>query len=194
MIPPPTVTVGRLIRAHGVRGEIVVDVLTEVASRFAPGSVLSLDDGTTMTVVSARNDRGKLLVTFREVRDREHARSLGGRTLTAPASTSPELPEGTWWEHQIVGCDVITEDGRDLGAVTEVLRTSANDVWSVSRDGVETLVPAIADAIVSVDVGARRIVVRSIPGLTAPDLDDAPDAPDGVDGLRSSHLIPRAIH
>lgn len=172
MTRPPTVTVGRLVRAHGVRGEVVVDVLSEVAERFAPGSPLTLDDGSPMTVVTARRDRGKLLVTFREVRDREHARSLGGRTLVAPASTSPDLPEGTWWEHQIVGCRVEVEGVGDLGEVTEVLHSPANDVWTVVRDGVETLVPAIRDVIVSVDPGARRIVVRAVTGLTVPDADD----------------------
>lgn len=179
MTPPPTVTVGRLIRAHGVRGELVVDVLSEVEARFAPGSSLSLDDGSPMTVLAARRDRGKLLVTFREVSDREHARSLGGRTLTAPAATSPTLPAGTWWEHQIVGCHVETEDGRGLGEVAEVLHSPANDVWSVSRDGVETLVPAIRDVVVSVAPDLRRIIVRSVPGLTAPDEDDLDEHRDG---------------
>jgi 16S rRNA processing protein RimM len=163
----PTVAVGRVSRAHGVQGEVAVLVLSEVENRFAPGATLWLEDGRTLTVESSRPHRGRLLVRFREVRDREQAEGLQRALLVVPESSSPSLPEGSWWDHQIEGCAVETDRGRALGTVREVIHTAANDVWSVvSEDGGETLVPVLSDVLVSVDVGAKRIVVREIAGLT----------------------------
>lgn len=163
----PTVAVGRVSRAHGVQGEVAVLVLSEVEGRFAPGATLWLEDGRTLTVESSKPHRGGLLVRFREVRDREQAEGLQGALLVVPESSSPSLPEGSWWDHQIEGCAVETDRGRPLGTVREVIHTAANDVWSVvDGGGRETLVPVLIDVLVSVDVGAKRIVVREIAGLT----------------------------
>ena len=163
----PTVAVGRVARAHGVQGEVAVLVLSEVEDRFAIGATLWLEDGRTLTVESSRPHRGRLLVRFREVRDREQAERLQRALLVVPESSSPSLPEGSWWDHQIEGCAVETDRGRALGTVREVIHTAANDVWSVvDGGGRETLVPVLNDVLVSVDVGAKRIVVREIAGLT----------------------------
>lgn len=163
----PTVAVGRVSRAHGVQGEVAVLVLSEVEGRFAPGAMLWLEDGRTLTVESSKPHRGGLLVRFREVRDREQAEGLQRALLVVPESSSPSLPEGSWWDHQIEGCAVETDRGRPLGTVREVIHTAANDVWSVvDGGGRETLVPVLIDVLVSVDVGAERIVVREIAGLT----------------------------
>jgi 16S rRNA processing protein RimM len=86
-----------------------------------------------------------------------------------PESASPHLPDGSWWDHQLVGCEVVTESGRALGTVREVIHTAANDVWSAVSDEGETLIPALKDVIVSVDTAGKRIVVREVPGLTAPE-------------------------
>jgi 16S rRNA processing protein RimM len=163
----PTVAVGRITRAHGVQGEVAVLVLSEVEDRFAPGATLWLVDGRPLTVESSRPHRGRMLVRFREVRDREQAAALQRALLFVPESASPTLPEGSWWDHQIEGCAVTTDGGRALGTVHEVIHTAANDVWSViDGEGRETLVPVLKDVLVSVDVDARRIVVREIEGLT----------------------------
>jgi 16S rRNA processing protein RimM len=163
----PAVAVGLITRAHGVGGEVAVQVLTEVPGRFADGSTLWLEDGRTLTVASSRTHGDRLLVRFREVRDREQAVALQKAFLVVPESTSPALPEGSWWDHQIEGCVVETETGLVLGTVREVIHTAANDVWSAVDDaGTETLIPVLKDLVVTVDVDARRIVVREIAGLT----------------------------
>lgn len=169
MTPEPTVAVGRISRPHGVRGELAVTVLSEVATRFDPGEVVLLDDGRPLTVTSAKPHGAMLLVTFAEIRTREAGKELSGRFLSVPASSSPPAPEGTWWDHEIIGCSVATDAGRALGVVEDVIHTPANDVWSVVRDGEETLVPVLADLLMTVEVAARRIVVREVPGFTAPD-------------------------
>jgi 16S rRNA processing protein RimM len=165
----PTVAVGRITRAHGVQGEVAVLVISEVPGRFADGATVWLEDGRALTVESSRPHKDRLLVRFRGVNDREQAEALQKALLVVPESSSPELPEGSWWDHRIVGCALETDTGDSLGIVREVIHTAANDVWSaVDEDGTETLVPVLRDVVVEVDVDAGRIVVREIPGLTSP--------------------------
>jgi 16S rRNA processing protein RimM len=166
----PTVAVGRITRAHGVRGEVAVLVISEVQDRFAEGATVWLEDGRSLTVSSSRPHGDRLLVRFREVAGRAQAQALQRALLVVPESASPALPEGSWWDHQIEGCAIETDAGRALGIVREVIHTAANDVWSAADEGGnETLVPVLEDVLVSVDVAARRILVREIPGLTAPE-------------------------
>ena len=167
----PTVAVGRITRAHGVQGELAVFVISEVDGRFADGSTVWTEDGRALTVGSSRKHRDRLLVRFREVPDRTVAEPLVGAMLVVPESMSPDLPEGSWWDHELVGCDVVTDTGRALGELRDVIHTAANDVWSVVDDasGVETLIPVLEDVLVDVDVDAKRIVVKEIIGLTAPE-------------------------
>lgn len=165
----PTVAVGKITRAHGVKGEVAVLVLSEVPERFDAGSTLLLEDGRSLTIEAAREDRGRLLVCFRDVSDRAAAESLLGKFLVVPESALPELPEGSWWPFQLEGCRVLTDTGRRLGVLSEVVPNPANDIWVVVADGEETLVPALKDVVVSVDVSAKRVVVREIPGLTVPE-------------------------
>jgi 16S rRNA processing protein RimM len=169
-VTEPTVAVGRIARAHGVRGEVTVVVLSEVESRFEPGSVLWLEDGRSLTVAASRPYRDRLLVTFREIGDRSQAEAMQTELLVVPESSSPPLPEGSWWDHQIEGCSVATDTGRELGTVREVIHTAANDVWSAVDDaGAETLIPVLRDVVLSVDVEARRVLVLEVPGLTVPE-------------------------
>jgi len=164
-----TVAVGRITRAHGVQGELAVLVISEVPGRFADGETVWLEDGRTLTVESSRPHKDRLLVRFREVQTREQAEALQRALLVVPESLSPELPEGSWWDHQIVGCAIETDTGRALGTVHDVIHTAANDVWSaVDDEGTETLIPVLRDVILDVDMDAKRIVVREIPGLTIP--------------------------
>lgn len=161
-----SVVVGHISKVHGVRGEVVVVVLTEFSQRFDDGNALATADGRTLTIERSRTHHGRLLIKFAEVDDREAAESLRGADLVVDESDLPELPDGRWWPADIEGCEVVTEDGRSLGAVAEIIFTPANDVWAArDADGRETLIPVIDDVLISVDVPAKRIVVHEIPGL-----------------------------
>ncbi len=164
--PARRVAVGRIARAHGIRGEVAVLVLTEVEGRFDAGATVTLESGRTLTVDQVRPDRGRLLVKFREVPDRTTAETLGGQYVFVAESDVPAAPEGAFWPHQLEGCEVVTEAGLSLGVVGEVVSGPANDWWVVRADGQETMVPALKDVVISVDTGERRVVVRDVPGLT----------------------------
>ena len=165
---PARIAVGKITKPHGVRGEVAVLVLSQTSDRFAPGRELLLQDGRGLTVASARSHHGRLLATFEGVSGRDQADQLRGSYLFVARGDLPALEEGSWWPHELEGCEVFTDGGRSLGTLEEVLHTEANDVW-IARDGRrEILIPALRDVVVSVDLEARRITVREIEGLTTP--------------------------
>ena len=142
--------------------------LSQVEERFAPRARLMLADGRSFTVRASRPHHHRLLVWFEEVGDREAAEALRGEYLFVPAEDAPELPEGEYWPHQLLGCEVVTEEGRVLGTITDIVRSQANDVWVAAGPEGEVLVPALREVVVSVDVRERRVVVREVPGLIEP--------------------------
>ena len=163
------IAVGRVTRAHGIHGEVSVLVLSEVEDRFAEGAEMFLEDGRRLTVERARGHRSRLLVKFEGVRDRSEAETLHQRYLFVDQSAVPPAPEGSFWPHQLEGCEVVTESARSLGVIREVVHGEANDIWVTSSGEGDVLVPALRDVIVSVDVAANRVVVRDVPGLTVPE-------------------------
>jgi 16S rRNA processing protein RimM len=106
---------------------------------------------------------------FEGVADRTAAEQLNGRYLFVPEDEAPELPEGSFWPHQLVGCEVVTDSGSALGQIREVVLGVANDIWVTGPPEAEVLIPALKDVVVSVDVAGRRVVVRDVPGITAPE-------------------------
>ena len=144
-------------------GEVSVQPLTEVGARFVAGSVLRLEDGRTLTVETSRPHRDRVLVKFEGVADRDHADALRGSVLLVDAADAPPIEErDRYWIHQVVGLQVITEDGRPLGRIREVEANPANDLW-VTEDG--ALIPAVREVVVGVDLDAGRVTVRELPGL-----------------------------
>jgi 16S rRNA processing protein RimM len=169
-VAEPTVVVGKITRAHGLRGEVAVLALSDNPERFVEGSTVFREDGRELRVRSSRANGGRLLVAFEGVEDRTGAEALRGVTLVVPRSMLPELPDGEFWPHQLEGCIVVTESGRSLGTIADVVSTPANDLWVALDDaGIETLIPAIKEVVVDVDVASQRILVRDIAGLTAPE-------------------------
>lgn len=163
-------TVGRIGRAHGLRGELSVEVRTdEPDSRFAPGAVLATDPAQRgpLTVAAARYANGRLLVCFAGVGDRSAAEELRGTLLVVDASELPPPDDpDEFHDHQLVGLRVFTVDGVPVGTLSEVLHLPGGDVIAVSRPNApELLVPFVAAMVPEVDVKAGRVVLDPPPGL-----------------------------
>ena len=166
----PTVVVGEVTRAHGVHGEVAVRDHSDNPNRWVPGAVVLTSEGSVLTVSRIRSHADRLLVTFAEITDRASAEALRGIELVVPVTELPPLGDGEWWPHDLEGCRITTESGRDLGVLTGVVFNPANDLWvAVDAAGTETLVPALRSLLIDVDVAGKRIVVRDVPGLTAPE-------------------------
>lgn len=165
--------VGRIVKPHGIRGELVVEARTDSPEiRFAVGSVLSanLRDGTTraMTVTAARPHSGRLLVVLDGVADRDTAEALRGTLLlAAEADLPPTEDPDEFYDHQIEGLAVFTADGTKIGVIAEVLHGAGSDLLLVRREvgGGELLVPFVSQIVPEVDVRAGRVVIDPPEGL-----------------------------
>jgi 16S rRNA processing protein RimM len=115
--------VGRIGRAHGLRGEVTVSLTTDRTERVEPGAVLHAGDRP-LTVVSSRPHQGRWIVAFEGVTGREAAEVLRGDVLSAEPLDDPDA----LWVHDLVGAQVVTVDGRDCGKVTEVIANPAHDI------------------------------------------------------------------
>ena len=162
--------VGRVARAHGVGGEVAVDVRTDDPdNRFALGQVLDTDpaDRGPLTVEHTRWHSGRLLVRFEQVADRTVAEALRGTLLVADSSTSAApADDDEFWDHDLVGLRVETAEGAVLGTVEEVLHPPGQPLLAVRRiDGGELLVPFVRAIVPTVDLAAGRVVVTPPDGL-----------------------------
>jgi 16S rRNA processing protein RimM len=165
--------VGRIGHAHGVNGEVSVEVRTDdVDYRFAAGSTLATDppERGPLTVVRVRPHAGRLLVAFAGMTDRAAAEAVRGTLLVADSATSaqPTDPD-EYWDHDLVGLSAVTVAGVTAGEVVEVLHLPAQDVLVVRRsdadDDGEVLIPFVAAIVPEVDVHGGRVVIDPPDGL-----------------------------
>ncbi|MGH3447611.1 MAG: ribosome maturation factor RimM [Nocardioidaceae bacterium] len=173
------VLVGTVGRAHGVRGELVIDARTdEPGRRFAAGVRFETSRGP-LTIVGTRWHGQRLLARFAEVSDRTAAESWRGveLRLQVPADERPTDPE-EFYDHQLEGLSVRTTLGADAGVVADVLHLPAQDVLVVRRGAAETLVPFVAAVVPTVDVASGQVVVDHSSGLFDA-IGDEPTAGEG---------------
>ncbi|MBI4199794.1 MAG: 16S rRNA processing protein RimM [Chloroflexi bacterium] len=161
------VEVGRIVKPMGVRGEVRIQAMTDVPQRFAPGAVLYVDASPHHVLRSRATPQG-LVVLFQDVATRTQAEELRGKVVAVPEQEVPPLPEGSYYHYQVLGMNVYTSLGKLLGDVVEILETGSNDVYVVRRGGDETLIPALADVVVGVDVQQGRMTVDLPQGLEPP--------------------------
>lgn len=205
-------TVARVVRAHGIKGELACEIVTDYPQRFrrtkrvflAPSTrprpqasaagaanadgravrgprrsgkpALSDEPGEAVptsprehAVLRARvvpHTRGaQVVLSLEGIDDRDAAEGLRGWLVQVPEHEAWKLPKGRYYWHQIVGLDVVTKDGRRLGAVAEILETGANDVYVVKREGGELLLPAIKDVVKKISPERGEMVVELLPGM-----------------------------
>jgi 16S rRNA processing protein RimM len=170
-IPDGYLVVGQISGAHANRGEIKVESHSDFPDRFAPGAVVLMGpDLEQVEILTARPHKSHILITLDGITSRDGARSLQGTWLYVAEEDAAELDDDTYWIHELLGLTVITDQGRQLGTVTDVLATGANDVYVVrAAEGVnrgqDILLPAIAQVVLDVDVAAGTITVHLLPGL-----------------------------
>lgn len=158
--------VGRLRRPHGVRGEMLVEILTDFPERLQPDSVVySGEKHTRLTIRSRRHHNDGLLLSFAGIDTPEAVGRLRNQILYVPLSDRPPLPEGEYYHHQLVGLAVVDEAGQPLGALTEVMETGANDVYVVATGKGEILLPVIPGVVLDVDLSAKTMKVHVPDGL-----------------------------
>ena len=174
-VPEGHLAVGRILGAHGLRGEVKVESHTDFDSRFASGQQLLIGDDLLLAKIeSSRPHKGVFLVQFNEVTDRVSAEDLLNEWLYIPEEAAMELEADSYWVHDIVGLKVQTESRSQLGEVADVLFTGANEVYIIRpAPGVngdrDLLIPALAEVVRAVDIGGGTLTVRLQPGMLESD-------------------------
>jgi 16S rRNA processing protein RimM len=167
---PESVTVGRVLRPHGVRGEVVVEVLSDVPDRFARGSrMLGIREGwppVPLRVAAGRVHKSGAVVRFEGCEDRDRAEELRDLWLEVPRSEVPAAEPGTYYEYELIGC-LCRVGGEELGRVVEVVEDGGGLLLIVEdgEGGRRIPVPFVREFLREVDVAGARIELELPPGL-----------------------------
>jgi 16S rRNA processing protein RimM len=159
--------VGRVLRPHGVRGELKIEVLTDYPERLAELETVYIGESyQPHKVVSARPHKNAVLLKLQEYQDRNAAEELRDELVYVAREDAIPLEEDEYYEYQVEGLEVFTDKGDVLGEVVDVLTVPrGHDVLVVHGPVGETLIPMIEDVVVELDLDAGRMVIHPLPGL-----------------------------
>jgi 16S rRNA processing protein RimM len=172
---PRYLVVGRVLRPHGVRGELRVEIVTDYPERLAQHVYFYLvhpkspEKVQRRRIEALRRHREVALLKLEGCDDRNEAEALRDMLVQVPVEEAVPLEEGEYYHFQVVGVRVETEEGEWLGQVVEVLETGANDVYLVRGPRGEILLPAITDVVRELDLTSKRLVVHLLPGMLTED-------------------------
>lgn len=160
------ITVGVIVRPHGIRGEVVVASETDFgAERFKSGAAVWLDGVDSRTVTSSREQSGRWVIGLSGVSTMNEAETLRGRALRIPAADIHALEAGKFFVHDLIGCRVETAAGAVVGPVIRVDEMGGRSLLVIATKRGEALVPLAETICREVDVAAKRIVIDPPPGL-----------------------------
>ena len=164
---PSHLVVGRVVRPHGVRGDLLVQPLSQVLDTVAPESAIYLGKRRRPERLRSIQRHGDhLRIHLDGCDDRARAEAYRGEELQIRLDDAPPLPEGRYYHWEILGLRVVSEQGETVGRIRQILETGANDVYVVDLDGGdEILLPAITSVVHSVDLEQGVMNVRLLPGL-----------------------------
>ncbi len=164
---PEFLLIGKLGKPHGLGGEIRMEVWTEFPERLSSGRTVYVgSDYVPVRVHSVRSHTQSLLIAFQGITTPEQAGAMRNSWVYVRTDQVPPLPDGEYYHHQIVGLQVIGEDGQLLGVVAKILETGTNDVLLVHPEkGQDILIPYIDEVILEIDLKGGLIKVHPLPGL-----------------------------
>ncbi|MBC2115785.1 ribosome maturation factor RimM [Listeria booriae] len=164
--------VGKIVNTHGLMGEVRVISQTDFADeRFVPGNELFLFAKNSkkpekLVIKTHRKHKNFDLLTFEGIVGINNVERMKEGMLKVPESQLGDLEENEFYFHEIIGCEVYTEEGELLGTISEILTPGANDVWVVQQKGEkDKLVPYIEDVVTSVNIADKKITISVMEGL-----------------------------
>jgi 16S rRNA processing protein RimM len=166
-VEPRFLIIGRVLKAHGVHGEMRVAVHTDVPERFSWLETVYLGetDPEPVSVESVRFHQNFALLKLAGIDDRDAADELRGEWLQVPLDAAIPLEEGEYFLYQLIGLTVVTDEGETLGELAELLETGANLVFIVRGDKGDILLPDTKEVIQDIDFENGRMTVHLLPGL-----------------------------
>jgi len=158
---PEFICIGKIHRAHGIKGDVILDPMTDFPERFRRGrKVYAGEAHTALTISRVREKAPYLLVGFRELEDETQASEFRNQYVYVRTADLPPLPEGEYYFHQLIGLDAMDISGTKVGILADILETGANDVYVIRKDdGTEELIPDIPQCIKKIDIENRSITI-----------------------------------
>ena len=160
--------VGVISTTHGIAGEVKVFPTTDDMNRFKKLKEVILDTGKEtqlLHIQQVRFFKNMVIVKFKEFRSINDVERLRGKSLYVTRENAVKLQKDEYFIADMIGIQVVSDEGEDLGILQDVMQTGANDVYVVGKDGEELLIPAIKDCILSVNVEEGKMEVHLLPGL-----------------------------
>lgn len=164
-------TVGKIVNTHGLKGELkIISTSDFTDERFSSGSQLLITRGNQVMkeveVEFCREHKGAYLLKFVGIDSIDEAEKYKNLQLKVDEQYLSDLEEGEYYFYEIIGCKVFDEHNTEIGEVTEILQTGANDVWVVkSSNGREHLIPYIDDVVKTIDIENKTINIEVMEGL-----------------------------
>jgi 16S rRNA processing protein RimM len=164
--------IGKIVNTHGIKGEVKVWPQTDFPEvRFKAGNKLLMfppetGEPITIEIDTSREQKNMYVLRLKGFDNINQVEKFKGWELKVSESERVPLPEGEYYFRDILGCSVVTEEGEQLGTITDILSPGANDIWVVKMPkGKELLLPVIDDVVLDVDIAARKIIVHLMEGL-----------------------------
>ncbi|HXY61475.1 MAG TPA: ribosome maturation factor RimM [Nitrospirota bacterium] len=163
------ITIGRIIKPWGVKGEVQIEPMTDFPERFKRVRRLYLVSPAGREIVcelqSVRYAGSAIFLHLLGYNSPEHAKDFNGWFIKIPEAETLPLSEGSYYWFELIGMEVVTEKGDTLGTIVDIFETGSNDVYVMKRGRKEVYIPAIKEVVRHVDVKARRMVIHLVDGL-----------------------------
>lgn len=161
--------VGKIVNTHGLRGEVKVVTWTDYPEVFEDIEYVYIkrkDDYERLDVKGIKYQKGNIIVKFAQIQDINEAERYKNQVLYAEREILGELPEGVYYIADLIGLEVVDEDGRRIGTISDVINTGSNDIYEVKREGKKNLLlPVIDEVVLNIDLDSKRVTVHLMEGL-----------------------------
>jgi 16S rRNA processing protein RimM len=163
------IAIGKISKPIGTQGEVKILPLTDKQQRFVnlPSVYLGKNAANTelMNILKVRFDSRQIVLCFQGIGTVEEAKKLTGCYLFVQKENAVKLQDGNYFIDDVIGCEVLTEERKNVGIITDLLTLPMNDVWVVKKDAKELLIPAVKSIIRQVDIEHKRVTIHALDGL-----------------------------
>ena len=167
------VNVGKIVKPHGIQGEVCIAPTTDWPEQFQAGQSYRIyktgSEPRQIVIEKVRSHHFQLIAKLKDVNSRNEAEAFRGWYFQIEAHSRPMLPENEFYVSDLIGLRAVTQDNTDLGVLTDVLQHTGQDLYVISRNGSDILIPAVKEFISEVDLKKQVIVINPIEGLIESD-------------------------
>lgn len=157
---------GKIVNTHGVHGEVKLLIFADGPEFFEGLKKLYTKNGEILNILSMRPHKGSLIVKFLEIDTMEKAQSFKNCEIYIDRESAPPLPDGRYYIVDIIGLLAVTDEGRVLGRITDVITTGCNDVYTVTgEDKKEYFIPVIDEVVLKIDMEKGEVLIHPLKGL-----------------------------